>query len=308
MKIWWLILLSQLLIDSAKTDIAGCYKYVDGSSNTKCSVCHLGYYKESETKCEKCDTNCKECSISFIFCTACFPEMTLNTTIRKCFPCPSNCQECTSPSTCSKCKPGYFIQQAVDNAPACGECQNSCKSCMSQEECVECLEGYEITINGNYKYCEKKTNVSIILLVISLVALAALATTLASIYIYRQRREALRKITLSRPHSSSFGYISDEDLDKIQSCAKSTTKPSSAKKQKPKPKPASTGTEVLTTIPQTGDAADGKDTTASTIDTTDVNSKHQPPKMNEETLLDPLLSNGEASSVPSLPQYNYPQV
>jgi len=115
---------------------------------------------------------------------------------------------------------------------------------------------------------------------------------------------------LSRPHSSSFGYISDEDLYKIQSCAKSTTKPSSAKKQKPKPKPASIDidTEVLTTIPQTGDAADGKDTTASTIDTTDVNSKHQPPKMNEETLLDPLLSNGEASSVSSLPQYNYPQV
>lgn len=157
---------------------------------TICSQCNDGYYVTSSGSCEKCDPNCKTCSISAFSCNSCV-DLSYYISDGKCVKCEIDhcaichygydCNECengyakytnediiecrkigvencllmdTFLYNCYKCKVGY----GFDDDENCLKCQlDFCEDCNSNyQSCNKCIENY--TFNSDENICQPDSN------------------------------------------------------------------------------------------------------------------------------------------------------
>ncbi|EAS00424.2 zinc finger lsd1 subclass family protein (macronuclear) [Tetrahymena thermophila SB210] len=136
------------------------------------------------SKCQACDSSCKECQGTATNCTVCQYTLMLNsqnkcvetcpkgyyqdTTTFQCVLCSDvNCNTCNSSLVCTYCNSGYVLtpQQICSNAcqtgyynqnQICQQCQTYCSSCLSLNNCLICEQNYDL-INGQ---CDQKCSKS----------------------------------------------------------------------------------------------------------------------------------------------------
>ncbi|ELP84797.1 protein serine/threonine kinase, putative [Entamoeba invadens IP1] len=119
-----------------------------------CTKCKSGYYKNGK-RCLKCDTNCLTCGTTSTDCLSCASGLYLNDSTHQCIDCDSNCIDtsthCTSPSGCTQCKDGFYI-----NNKRCATCDNTCYTCNgnSSSNCLSCNLGRYLKYNNNCEICD----------------------------------------------------------------------------------------------------------------------------------------------------------
>ncbi|KAL4456740.1 hypothetical protein ABPG73_014766 [Tetrahymena malaccensis] len=150
-----------------------CSNFCQSCNNQQnCLACIQGYYLNNN-KCFQCDASCLQCSdqgssncticqqsgyyISTKLNNQCVPQCdttqaqyvdsTTNTNQYYCRQCPEACQICNSATSCTTCKPGYYLDQNT-----CSPCDNSCTSCLGPgpNNCLICKQsGYYISTKQN---------------------------------------------------------------------------------------------------------------------------------------------------------------
>lgn len=95
--------------------------------------------------CSKCPniTNCVQCSQSDTYSCAICNSSFFPNSHGGCSPCSSDCLECWDNSTCTTCKPGWLIVQALYGEGKCLRCESPCATCYGVPTyCLTCLSGY----------------------------------------------------------------------------------------------------------------------------------------------------------------------
>lgn len=64
--------------------------------------------------------------------------------------CISGCANCASPTLCSACKAGYFLN---NSSQLCFRCQGVCEKCNDADTCTRCIEGWFLYLNQCNTYC-----------------------------------------------------------------------------------------------------------------------------------------------------------
>ena len=59
---------------------------------------------------------------------------------QQCFPCMSNCLNCTSPDSCLKCFPSFYLNKETAK---CESCQPDCHVCSNSASCQICSPGFQ---------------------------------------------------------------------------------------------------------------------------------------------------------------------
>ncbi|KAL4420951.1 hypothetical protein ABPG77_004580 [Micractinium sp. CCAP 211/92] len=147
---------------------------------TSCAANQFCTVVNGAPSCAACGANCATCSDANT-CKTCLPGWTgapscttpvcttgfcpsgqycsTDSGAAACSSCPANCVSCTSPSTCSKCAPGWKgadcsqpdcgtscaanqFCTVVNGAPSCAACGASCATCSDANTCKTCLPGW----------------------------------------------------------------------------------------------------------------------------------------------------------------------
>lgn len=100
---------------------AGC----SGCNSAKCLGCYSGYLFDG-TKCNACPLSCGGC-----------PNGMCNNVPS----CSSGCLVCTSPSLCTKCSEGFYLDKG-----GCLKCNEKCKTCETADECGSCVANFNLVL------------------------------------------------------------------------------------------------------------------------------------------------------------------
>ena len=126
------------------------------TSSYKCSSCMNGYYL-TNSKCLKCNSNCKTCSNSDKYCLSCKDGYYLDS--HSCVECQSLCEKCYNATTCKSCKDNSFLYTGK-----CFQCNVNCKTKIDSCKCKTCDNGYYLSnyqclkCDPNCKTCSVYSN------------------------------------------------------------------------------------------------------------------------------------------------------
>ena len=112
--------------DSCLSCGAGCRLCL---SQTECSICYQGYFRNSQYQCIGCPVVCSTCSNNV--CSTCMTGYQIRNNIC----CPLGCRGCTL-AGCTSCFDGYYL-----NDVTCAECSSDCLTC-DASGCITCKTGF----------------------------------------------------------------------------------------------------------------------------------------------------------------------
>jgi cysteine-rich repeat protein len=119
---------------------------VMNSSTNRCNPMP-GYYDEgtNNSTAKPCNSNCKTCITTSIYCTSCNPKFYLIP--NECIPCMTNCQVCTSGTSCDTCDPNYAFDSGASACVLTINCSDIayCTTCNNTNGCTQCVSGYNAT-------------------------------------------------------------------------------------------------------------------------------------------------------------------
>ena len=182
------------MLSFAAAAIQNCDTYTSPSNET-CLKCTSGYFRsDSNTKCSRCSTSCKECDIIAERCTSCPENRFINPEKFSCEECAFNCQKCSSLTNCDTCSDKFFREQ-VSNA--CLSCSAQCLACIDNTRCVKCEEGYEPSTKDKIVSCAKSTSsIMTIIGALSIVLIAAIVIVIAVYMRDKKEIDAYQEETL----------------------------------------------------------------------------------------------------------------
>lgn len=150
----------------------------DDTLGKNCTSCKSGFYlsvlSESMNTCEKCSSNCLECSTSASNCTQCASGKYLaNNTpgSASCAICSTNCLNCQrAPANCTACLTNYALNSQEHTCEVSFCAASGCKTCMKYNDiqCQTCSAKYFlhtptnscIACSANCQGCSSATNCS----------------------------------------------------------------------------------------------------------------------------------------------------
>lgn len=107
-----------------------CLGDISCNEKLNCVTCPTGYILLAK-RCEKCAAlaNCLDCQPDNpAACATCQTGyFVLNSA---CEPCANNCERCFAASICQKCKDGFMLSRADEDASFCVACAANCKTCI----------------------------------------------------------------------------------------------------------------------------------------------------------------------------------
>ncbi|KAK2164625.1 hypothetical protein LSH36_61g09079 [Paralvinella palmiformis] len=115
--------------------------------------CNTQYYLTSSSICDSCPFQCATCPNN-THCTICNDRFALkSTTDVTCDPCPSNCPTCSltqaANGQCGTCATGFY----KDSNGLCQTCPSNCDACTSGSVCSTCSSGYTLTDSNTCLAC-----------------------------------------------------------------------------------------------------------------------------------------------------------
>ena len=130
-------------------------------------VLHLVSNKNSLTQCVESVESCLVCQTKYM-CLLCPSKSTkiVSGLSISCSPCPPNCVHCSSPTSCSQCETGYWLENGQCRCPEgrgltptdskCKRCSDgNCKRCFhNYSNCTECIPGFSLQ-NGSCLACQQ---------------------------------------------------------------------------------------------------------------------------------------------------------
>ncbi|CAD8077820.1 unnamed protein product [Paramecium sonneborni] len=158
-NIFFLLILSEILYQTYCCP-SSCFQCSGASTN--CNICNPGFFK-SGNDCLACTKPCETCSTSITTCStcvdtanqltptcACNSGLVMNTSTYFCESCSINCQVCSSPTICTQCNAGYWL-----NGNSCSPCIKPCANCsLSGSNCSTCVD----TANQTPSSCNCPSN------------------------------------------------------------------------------------------------------------------------------------------------------
>ncbi|KAL4489343.1 hypothetical protein ABPG72_018998 [Tetrahymena utriculariae] len=126
---------------------------------SQCIECAIGYFLNSQNKCQVCETPCATCVDNPSNCLSCLETYYQNPSNGVCIKmnCDETCFTCSidyDRRACIICKGGY-----VKIGDLCIKCESPCQTCIeSQTQCSSCIENYTLKKNQCYFNCHISCN------------------------------------------------------------------------------------------------------------------------------------------------------
>ena len=123
-------------------NMSHCKEY----SNKGCKTCNDGYYLNKDNECERCNTNCKTCSVDSSYCITCRANHFVNSdnVCESVKEIEESCQVLIASGVgCAICNDGWF-----KDGLSCESCLPECQTCNNNFNCIECKDGYFFDINN----------------------------------------------------------------------------------------------------------------------------------------------------------------
>ncbi|EMS13306.1 serine/threonine kinase, putative, partial [Entamoeba histolytica HM-3:IMSS] len=99
--------------------------------------------------CEACDEeyHCTKCNLGYWL-------RKYSSKVSLCEKCPTGCLECSSPTQCSSCSKGYYLDNGM-----CYQCPIGCSLCSGPDSCITCERNYGVVVYGDSSWCSPCTTI-----------------------------------------------------------------------------------------------------------------------------------------------------